>query len=138
MIFLMSSYWLINAQKLDQYLLFDQKTIPCDYTYEIVKGWHLDSIGFKELRKDEKCISALLNKKTTSYKYVDSLIKIANLPETFAYIPLVLSGYQTSHVSDIGGAGIWSLNYLTALRQGLIMNKDIDERKNDRLSTEAS
>ena len=134
----MSSYWLINAQKLDQYVLFDQKESPCDYTYEIVKGWHLDSIGFKDLMKDEKCISALLSKKQTSYKYVDSLIQIANLPEIFAYIPLVLSGYKSSHVSDIGGVGIWSLNYLTALRQGLIMNKDIDERKNDRLSTEAS
>ena len=80
MVFLMSSYWLINAQKLDQYVLFDQKASPCDYTYEIVEGWYLDSIGFKDLRKDEKCISALLNEKQTSYKYVDSLIQIANLP----------------------------------------------------------
>lgn len=134
----MSSYWLINAQKLNQYVLFDQKASPCDYKYEIVEGWYLDSIGFKGLRKDEKCISALLNEKQTSYKYVDSLIQIANLPEIFAYIPLVLSGYQSTHVSDIGGVGIWSLNYLTALRQGLIMNKDLDERKNDRLSTEGS
>ena len=132
----MSSYWLINAQKLDQYVLFDQNAISCDYNYEILEGWHLDSIGLKDLRKDEKCISTLLNEKQTSYNYVDSLIQIAKLPQIFAYIPLVLSGYQSTHVSDIGGVGIWSLNYLTALRQGLIMNKDLDERKNDRLSIE--
>ena len=83
----MSSFWLINAQKLNHYLLFNYKKITFEYGKNCA-GLAAGLDWFKDLIKDKNCISALLNKKETSYKYVDSLVQVNQLPKFFLISPL--------------------------------------------------
>ena len=84
------------------------------------------------------CIGDPLQKKQNEFKYVDQLLEANNLPILFSYIPLITSGYRSSYKNDNGKCGIWGLDYITALHQGLVLNRIIDERMHDSIATLAA
>ena len=130
----MSTYWLINAQTLNNYLFFDPVNIKLGQHFQL-RGWKDVPKFFKEFKKDSKLISHLIYKKNIEYKFIDDIIAKKGLPRKFGFLPLILTGYQSSFSSKRGGSGIWDLNYITALHHGLVMNRTIDQRKNDSIAS---
>jgi membrane-bound lytic murein transglycosylase D len=133
----MSTYWLINAQSLATYTLFNPYNIEFESSFQL-KGWKEAPKRFKSLKKENKLISYFLSKKSNEYKFIETAIAKKNLPKSFSYLPVVLSGYQSSYQDNFGGVGIWALNYITALHNGVVMNRNIDERKNDSTASVAA
>ncbi|MBP7103215.1 MAG: lytic transglycosylase [Bacteroidales bacterium] len=60
--------------------------------------------------------------------YIQHELMNRNLPVTLQYIPLALTGMQKHYEVDFHRAGAWSLPVFVAIRYGLIVNNDIDER----------
>ena len=60
------------------------------------------------------------------------------LPAAFAYLPAALSAYHLRATSEDGSTGLWQLNYFVAVRQGLICNATVDERRDLYKSTRAA
>ena len=133
----MSNCCLINAQGLDNYIFYKVNNLKVKSAPKL-KGWKDSPTIFKEIKKDIDLISFLIYQKETKYKFIDALITNNKLPSEFGYLPIILSGYQSFNQTEKGGAGIWSLSYITALHQGLRMDRLVDERKNDSLSTIAA
>ena len=136
-VFLISNYWLINAQSLNDYTFFDVKNIEASSS-KTIRGWKDAPKPFKALKKESKTLAYFLDQKNSKYKFIDELIKEKELPTQFGFLPIVLSGYQSLHKSKSGGSGIWSMNYIIGLHHGLLMNRDIDERYSDNYSTIAA
>jgi LysM repeat protein len=85
-----------------------------------------------------KQLNELLNLRRNQFYYVDSILKENKLPPAFGFLPLVLSGYKSSHSTDLFSKGIWALSYITALKKELQINSHIDQRMNNRLATYAA
>jgi membrane-bound lytic murein transglycosylase D len=92
----------------------------------------------KYFRPFKKQLNELLKIRRNQFYYVDSILKENKLPESFGFLPLVLSGYNSCHTTDLSSKGIWALSYITALKKGLQINSHIDQRMNNRLSTSAA
>ncbi|MBK8228174.1 MAG: LysM peptidoglycan-binding domain-containing protein [Flavobacteriales bacterium] len=60
------------------------------------------------------------------------------LPKELKRLPLALSCMNTLAEGPEGGAGLWMLTYPVALRYGLRVNGEVDERLDPRLSTMAA
>ena len=83
-------------------------------------------------------LNSLIQKKNIHFSYIDSLLNTEKLPYSFGFIPLVLSGYLSETSDHLYGRGIWSLSYISAVKNGLIVNSYIDQRLNNKLSTKAA
>ncbi|HEY0977517.1 MAG TPA: LysM peptidoglycan-binding domain-containing protein [Flavobacteriales bacterium] len=57
------------------------------------------------------------------------------VPEELADLPLALSAMNPQCASDRGESGLWMLTWPVALRHGLRISADLDERRNDTKST---
>ncbi len=90
---------------------------------------------FKPFKKQ---LNALLNIRRNQFYYVDSILRENKLPNSFGFLPLVLSGYNSTHTSDFSSKGIWALSYITALKKDLKINSYVDQRMNNRLATLAA
>ena len=90
---------------------------------------------FKPFKKQ---LNALLNIRRNQFYYVDSILRENKLPNSFGFLPLVLSGYNSTHTSDFSSKGIWALSYITALKKNLQINSYVDQRMNNRLATLAA
>jgi hypothetical protein len=86
-------------------------------------------------RKNTSILFSLIN---DDYLSIKSKLEEYNLPKTFALMPGLLSGYNSKYVNKYGASGLWGLNYVVAAKNKLIMNKYIDQRKDDSLSTIAA
>lgn len=60
--------------------------------------------------------------------YIQNELMNRNLPVTLQYLPLALTGMQKRYEGEFHRAGAWSLPVFVALRYGLIVTDDIDER----------
>lgn len=60
------------------------------------------------------------------------------LPKELKYLPMALSAMNTLAGSPDGEAGLWMLTYPVALRYGLTVTAEIDERRDPFLSTMAA
>jgi LysM repeat protein len=85
-----------------------------------------------------KQLNELINIRRNQFYYVDSILNENKLPKSFGFLPLVLSGYKSSHSSNLSSKGIWALSYITALKTDLQINSHIDQRMNNRLATYAA
>jgi len=61
-----------------------------------------------------------------------------SLPLDLKYLPMALSALNTQAGSTSGEAGLWMLNYPVALRYGLKVTAEVDERHDDVKSTEVA
>jgi len=85
-----------------------------------------------------KQLNELLNLRRNQFYYIDSILREKKLPNSFGFLPLVLSGYNSSHCSDLSSKGIWALSYITALKKELQINSHLDQRMNNWLATLAA
>jgi membrane-bound lytic murein transglycosylase D len=92
----------------------------------------------KYFRPFKKQLNELLNIRRNQFYYVDSILKENKLSKLFGFLPLVLSGYNSCHTTDLSSKGIWALSYVTALKKDLQINSHIDQRMNNRLATLAA
>jgi len=60
---------------------------------------------------------------------VSSTLSQRGLPQMLGLIPAVCSSYRPTSSNDHGGVGPWHLNYPQAIRYGLRVEKNIDERR---------
>ena len=94
--------------------------------------------GLNCFKPFKKQLNALLNIRRNQFYYVDSILRENKLPKSFGFLPLVLSGYNSTHTSDFSSKGIWALSYITALKKELQINSYIDQRMNNQLATVAA
>lgn len=72
------------------------------------------------------------------FPVVEPILKRNNIPDDFKYLALAESGYANNTVSPAGATGVWQFMKETAIKYGLEVNDDIDERFNIEKSTEAA
>lgn len=94
----------------------------------------VDELG--EPRRED--LRALLGIAEEHYPLIDGELARHGLPRDLRYLPLALSAMNTLHGSSEGGAGLWSLSYPVAIRYGLSVSADLDERRDPRLCTMAA
>jgi peptidoglycan lytic transglycosylase D len=75
-----------------------------------------------------------------SSRYLDIIAREfarEGVPPELAYLPIVESNFSESAVG-LGGVGLWQLTRGTAQRYGLIVNRDIDERRDPEKASRAA
>ena len=78
-------------------------------------------------------------KRSTRYlPYIEKMLKEANIPEDLKYIPIAESALRPHIGSKKGAIGFWQFMRQTGQRYGLIINENIDERRNLFASTRAA
>ena len=124
---------LINAQS--AYLPLNDLQYNEDHTCHI--KFH-SSYGTSIIsKKERKKIKSLICDHLDMVNYMDSVFEPFDLPLSFSKIPLITSYSNFKSPSHLG-VGVWNLNYITALNNGLIMNYFIDERLDYKKSTIAA
>jgi len=88
-------------------------------------------------KKEKRKIKSLICEHLDMVNYMDSVFEPFDLPSFFSKIPIITSYSNLKSPSHLG-VGVWNLNYITALNNGLIMNYFIDERLNYKKSTIAA
>lgn len=70
--------------------------------------------------------------------YLIKKAKEIGVPTSLIYLPAVESGYRSDAISYSGATGMWQFMLPTSKDVGLIVNDNIDERKDWKKSTEAA
>lgn len=71
-------------------------------------------------------------------KQIETILKDYRIPSDFKYIPYIESAMNGNAVSPKGAGGYWQLMPATAQGLGLVVNDEIDERKDLVKSTKAA
>ena len=117
-----SAYYPLNELKFNE-------DITCHIKFHTANGSPI--INKKEKRK----IKSLICENLEMVNYMDSVFEPFGLPPFFSKIPIITSySNSASHF----GVGVWNLNYITALKNGLLMNYFVDERLDYKKSTVAA
>lgn len=80
----------------------------------------------------------MLARSTEILPIIEKELRSKGLPSDCKYIPLALSGLDVGYVGKKGGSGIWQLQYISAIRYGLVVNEWLDERRDIQRSTAAA
>ncbi len=78
---------------------------------------------------------ALLGMSIVHFPLIEKALAENGLPADLKYLPMALSAMNPEAGSHDGGAGLWMLTYPIALRYGLAVTADIDERHDPAKST---
>jgi hypothetical protein len=125
---------LIAAIKLSEPLTFCEEEVP------------LSDNAIKE-RLERELVICLDNKDdiimwlkraNRYFPYVDNILKNHSMPDDLKYIAIAESALRTHASSNKGAVGYWQFIEPTAIKYGLTVNNDIDERRNFFLSTNAA
>jgi len=95
---------------------------------------YVDVLG--EPRRED--LRALLGIAEEYHPMIEGELLQHGLPKDLKHLPMALSCMNALAESNEGGAGLWMLTYPVALRYGLRVGPDIDERRDPRLSTRAA
>ena len=68
-------------------------------------------------------------------EYIDSILKISELPQELQYLPLAL---MQTHSPNKNSVGFWQLPHLVAVKYGLEITDEVDERLDIKKSTAAA
>ena len=80
----------------------------------------------------------MIKKANRYFPIVTPILKKYNIPEDFKYLALAESGFTNNLVSPAGATGVWQFLKETAIKYGLEVNDNIDERYNIEKATEAA
>ncbi|MBK7617961.1 MAG: LysM peptidoglycan-binding domain-containing protein [Flavobacteriales bacterium] len=72
------------------------------------------------------------------FPMIEAALAAQDLPNDLKYLPMALSAMNVHAGSRDGGAGLWMLTYPVAVRYGLTVTADMDERHDAVKSTEAA
>ncbi|MBK6342660.1 MAG: LysM peptidoglycan-binding domain-containing protein [Flavobacteriales bacterium] len=95
---------------------------------------YVDVLG--EARRDD--LRAALGLARAYDALIEGELVQHGLPKELKRLPLALSCMNTLAEGPEGGAGLWMLTYPVALRYGLRVNGEVDERRDPRLCTMAA
>jgi len=125
---------LIAATKFSEPLTFCEEEVP------------LFDNGIKE-RLERELLICLDNKDdiimwikraNRYFPYVENILKNNSMPDDLKYIAIAESALRTHASSNKGAVGYWQFIEPTAVKYGLTVNNDIDERRNIFLSSNAA
>jgi membrane-bound lytic murein transglycosylase D len=105
---------------------------------KIPNRWEIKKYLIYYTRKDKHFIKTGLENAQIYLPIVKGIFKRENIPEDLAYLPLIESKFNPYAVSSSGAAGLWQFLPSTGRRFGLIINSQIDERKDPYKSTIAA
>jgi membrane-bound lytic murein transglycosylase D len=79
-----------------------------------------------------------LKRSTRYFPYIEETLKQKGLPDDLKYLAVAESALRMHAGSSRGAMGVWQLMPQTAKKYGLLVNDDLDERRNLYLSTPAA
>ncbi|MBK8498216.1 MAG: transglycosylase SLT domain-containing protein [Flavobacteriales bacterium] len=91
---------------------------------------------YGEPRREE--FRALLGAAQHYFPLIEGALAEQGIPKELKYLPMALSAMNTLAGSPNGEAGLWMLNYPVALRYGLNVTAERDERRDPHLATRAA
>jgi pSer/pThr/pTyr-binding forkhead associated (FHA) protein len=109
-----------------------QDEIPLIFVESVVK--YINSFTGKQ----RDWFESSLERSREHIGMVRRLLRGAGLPEEFAYLAFVESGYNAAITSGAGARGLWQFMPATARDFGLKVEGNIDERTDPKKSTEAA
>jgi len=80
----------------------------------------------------------MIKKANRFFPIVTPILKKYNIPDDFKYLALAESGFTNNLTSPAGATGVWQFIKESAIKYGLEVNDNIDERYNMEKSTEAA
>lgn len=89
-------------------------------------------------KKNEALTKSNFYWKNNQAKFIINSIEDLKLPKELAVLPLLISGGVSNYQSAFGGLGIWGLHYPVAIKHGLVLNKNTDERCLDSIASIAA
>ncbi len=127
-------------------------TNPTAPTSLEIKNKMLKKAGVFDLRFTEEMRYEIENytirgKKTTQkiigrariyFPIIENYLQAYNLPNELKYITVIESALDPNARSSVGAVGLWQLMPATARRYGLIINSQVDERRDPHKSTQAA
>jgi membrane-bound lytic murein transglycosylase D len=72
------------------------------------------------------------------FEAMKQILRDHDIPETFVYLPIVESGFNTRAESYLGAAGMWQFMRSTGKQYNLNINAYLDERRDPLLATAAA
>ena len=131
--------------------IFSKNNPPAPTSIEI-KNKMLKKAGVFDLRFTEDMRYDIENytirgKKTTQkiigrsqiyFPIIENYLRAYNLPDELKYITVIESALDPNAKSSAGAVGLWQLIPSTARRYGLVINSQIDERRDPHKSTQAA
>ena len=108
--------------------------LQLDLSYNEIIEQKIKQMVYVESDKIGKVLGHFFQEKP----YIDSLLKIANLPTELQYLPLASTQMGTDKSTQFHCAGIWQLPYFIAISYGLTIDEHIDERYDMRMATPAA
>ena len=83
-------------------------------------------------------MQAILERSNRYIPMMSRILREGGLPEAFAYIPIIESGFESDAESTMKAMGYWQFKKDTAKDYNLTMNNYVDERQDPELSTRAA
>ena len=102
------------------------------YTEEVKSGIQSFTV------RGRKSAQQIIGRAQIYFPIIEKYLKDANLPDELKYISVIESGMDPNATSKAGAVGLWQLMPATARRYGLVINSQIDERRDPHKSTQAA
>ena len=80
----------------------------------------------------------ILGRAQMYFPIIEQQLRAHNLPEELKYLTVIESSMSPNAVSDASAVGLWQLIPSTARRFGLVINNQVDERRDPLKSTQAA
>lgn len=125
---------LLLALKLEQPVLLCGETVPVKDppVLERFEKEMLVSLG------NRPQVILWLKRTTRYFPYIEQVLRENGLPDDIKYLAIAESALRMHAGSRKGAMGVWQLMPQTARRYGLVVNGNVDERRNLYLSTPAA
>ncbi|MEO8590830.1 MAG: LysM peptidoglycan-binding domain-containing protein [Flavobacteriales bacterium] len=81
---------------------------------------------------------ALLGMAQAYFPMIEAEFAAQGIPQELKYLPMAMSAMNVQGASTTGEAGLWMLTWPVALRYGLVVTAEVDERNDARKSTAAA
>lgn len=88
--------------------------------------------------RGRRTTSRIIARSQIYFPIIEQYLKVYNLPDELKYITVIESALNPTAQSTVGAMGLWQLMPATARRYGLVINGQIDERKDPHKSTQAA
>ncbi len=88
--------------------------------------------------RGKKTTQKIIGRAQIYFPIIENYLQAYNLPNELKYITVIESALDPNARSSVGAVGLWQLMPATARRYGLIINSQVDERRDPHKSTQAA
>ena len=88
--------------------------------------------------RGKKTTQKIIGRAQIYFPIIENYLQAYNLPNELKYITVIESALDPNARSSAGAVGLWQLMPATARRYGLIINSQVDERRDPHKSTQAA